>query len=58
MVNSQENGLLIISLFCFRELINTMTKGNIYAANKTSNTAVESILVIFFFITLQPPSSL
>ena len=63
IVNNHENGLLIISLFCFKELITTIINGNIYAINIIINPAIAKKFKIFLFvppivvcfITLPPP---
>lgn len=63
MVNSQENGLLIISRFCLRELMTTMINGNIYAMKMMISLVMASASATFFlvppidvwFIMLPPP---
>ena len=65
MVKSQEKGLLMMSLFSFRELITTIRKGNIYAINTMIRPIIASAFASFllfppivdFFIMLPPPAS-
>ena len=62
---NQENGLLIISLFCFRELITTIRNGNIYAAKIITSPVIARKFTAFllfppivvFFIMPRPPVS-
>ena len=65
MVNSQENGLLMISRFSFRELITTIRKGNIYAikmmirpimASALANFLLFPPIVVLFIMPLPPVS--
>ena len=50
IVNSQENGLLMISRFCFKELMITMTNGNMNAQKTMIIRSIASASVTFFFV--------